>query len=240
MSLYINFTHEYKTNVKYDNVENHCDFLQQAYELQHIVFNNMDEVGKGGTMGMSGNHDAATLFARVYLTSKGFKYKNRELYNALRREHPQESDPQYIPAMRERLLRIALTCNGGWYLLAGDEFGVVTWPSVFDKYQEPEPLSNQWGGKANVSEYINFINSILQELPKTHLGDWVNHRKEIIGDNILQVVIRHSEMTNSQYIICSSDIFVSADNILYKINEIKSFYQNIKDIYFINQDKLFS
>ena len=142
---------------------------------------------RGGIIGILGNHDIGAFRASALLFSKGEFIKEGEVIKYGRRKDPskvtctalklvtandtinhyQNERTECLSAMKERFFRIALTCNGGYYILAGDEFGVAHRPLVFNHYREPCTVSEKWGAgdSHDITLFLKCMNHILSELP---------------------------------------------------------------------------
>jgi hypothetical protein len=143
-----------------------------------------------------------------------------------------EMDAKCEARLKEWILRISSTCNGGYYILAGDEYGLLENASVFDNYNEPDTLENKWGGNKDLRIYFKCVNYLLSQLPQATKGDKVSHEKRIVDGINLNIIWRKSAKDNKEYVICTSDGPLASEKIL---QELKC---EDKNIYFISSDNI--
>lgn len=103
------------------------------------------------------------------------------------------ADPKVIErGMRQRIVTAALTSDGGYYLMSGDEYGDPSKKNVFDIHDRKNYSWNMhWEGKYNLEGFVKEINFVLANLPKNQFPQWT----EVItlpNHPDLFVAIRHN------------------------------------------------
>ncbi len=111
------------------------------------------------------------------------------------------TDVAILDRMREKLFCSIFLCNGGWYLLAGDEYGVLHRPLVFSNYRENRRLETRWGGREDLTELITNLNTILHRLPVAARGDRTELNVILVDQQPVRYALRHSASTNQQFIL---------------------------------------
>ncbi|KTC65969.1 alpha-amylase (plasmid) [Legionella adelaidensis] len=207
----------------------------------NVALNSLSkQLNAGGAIAITGNHDVGTLRAKVILdiafsiaAKKGTA--SIEVYNllkgskikALRSEEEwigilredfnlsskdiEELYHQLPVRMREKLFIEILTSSGGWYSLAGDEFGICRKPDVFIPLVESEIPSGPslfeieaLPETDKLKGFIRGINDILSELPKVEYSEIENTKIFFYeGDSInsqLFFVLRFSNALNKYFL----------------------------------------
>jgi len=184
--------------------------LKELGTLRQIMFTDVEHSPVGGTVGYVGNHDKMSLAAKVEQEETG----------------QQIIQPENVWKMKEFLSCVALTSDSGWYMLAGDEFGIkVLNPLVFDFFPEgdsPFKISTcleKWGSPIDLSSFIASINYVLSRMPATQLEDWVDHI--VFHEMPLVVVLRHSK-SGGKALICVNYL----DNQSLDIHQIMEAFMN--------------
>ena len=90
--------------------------------------------------------------------------------------------------MKQNIAMVAITSEGGWYLMSGDEYGEPYRKSVFNSkyYEKPtHPI-------VDLTDFIKKLNEVLEKLPQPTLMAWVEHI--VVGDKpLMMVAIKHSK-----------------------------------------------
>jgi len=111
----------------------------------------------GGSVGFGGSHDEDSLFI------------------ACRKN---------LVQVKQKIVSVAFTSTGGWFLLCGDEFGYERKknnPPFPFKIVRDHPLKlrpNEWRlpeTERNITPFIQQVNHALAQLPLTTANDWVEH-----------------------------------------------------------------
>lgn len=232
-SIYRNFK-DYAPDKNYSAGE--CWLISQAQQLQEIIWPNkkQDITITGGPAGILGNHDVGTLKAIVILNLEG--KEGESLHYALHHHYPTK-DQSCAPQMCERMLRLFTLCNGGGYLLAGDEFGILHRPTVFNDYHEPKSPTEKWGGVDDISMQISCVNTALHFLPTSQYGDSSVQKRIIVDGQPLEISIKNCAADKNKYVICLSHQPLNQENVL-KALVVDDVVGNKCKIFFINHDQL--
>ncbi|VEG91359.1 alpha-amylase [Legionella spiritensis] len=152
--------------------------------------------------------------------------------------------------MREKLFIQSLACTGGWYSLAGDEFGVCRKPEVFREFalggnKAGFALSQPEGSEHDLRTFIAGINVVLSDLPpasyhdKTTLHYTLLQHEEAHGEpDLLFMVLRFSARTQRYYLIGFCNRFIQEHVLSEKIStafapQLKQLVNNC-DIYILD------
>lgn len=178
----------YHTNFRnYKNDSNGEQALRHiSGSLQAIVYKGYEGFGIGGTLGYSGNHDEMCLIDKV---RQEMGYDRNEKAPAFRRY------------LIEKLVRVACSCSGGWYLLAGDEYGADFGPTphspiVFDEYKQFSLWINRDRENPKNMEWIIIkMNQFLSHLPPSGAMEWVEQlvisKEPFNAPFDIPVIVRH-------------------------------------------------
>ncbi len=248
------------------------NFFDQEERLKsgedHWLYQQTDELEKiaptGGAIGCLGNHDTGTLKSRTILhvdrkivcNGKNYKDSHREkrrgkwvtIGNIIKGIKPEDANYyegiDYSGEMKERLFNIALLCKGGYYILAGDEFGVLHKPNVFDNYNETDRLENL--GPDNLSEFIRSLNLLLSNLPKTGIEHLARQYISEVGPENESYFLHNVVISDSENNSIASIFFINNDigedglnNLAGLIRDNDDFKCPDQQTYFINGDIAF-
>ena len=206
----VGFTHIFSAGPFYYN------FHEYSY-LQHWLAKQINDLKSittttnsgAGVVGFGGNHDTGTLKSICCLEAGKFGWQDFSYLKSIQHDHhPQLQRPiQEIAArMLDKLFCSVFICNGGWYLLTGDEYGVLHRPLVFTNYQEQQTVQNHWGGQEDLTQFITNINEILAQLPTTQLGDRTNLGILNLQRQSVRYAVRYSANRNENFFIALSGL----------------------------------
>ncbi|WP_367608342.1 hypothetical protein [Legionella sp. W05-934-2] len=132
--------------------------------------------------------------------------------------------------MREKIFIASLMNSGGWYSLAGDEFGLTHKPEVFQEYAKSThvgmPISKLKGH--DLIGYISGINRLVASLPRPNYKDNASLHYQVITEevfgekaaDILFLVLRYSAESNQYYLLGHCREALSASELLTKIHPL--------------------
>ena len=235
----------------------------QVNRLQEIVCPTDQPPGFGGVAGFVGNHDVGTLRGiAIFHYESGINYggtwqpahpldARKDKTKILKFMEAKDfykyegfkNKTDYTEQMSQKILEVALTCNGGWYMLAGDEYGIGHRPMVFSEYQAKRSFTDENPDRANdLSGYIKNINYVLDQLPPTAQGDQTSHhylKHDDLGIGIV-MVIRTNPSAKNPIIVCTSEGEIKDMDILFQLTQKKLEELKVKgDIYFLNHASIY-
>jgi alpha-amylase len=159
--------------------------------LHEIGQKTLAYAGRGGSIGFPGTHDGLTVACKVLeeevlpqfrknLKKSGARLDSNKKFERLTNlceDQIINVDPNiHQKKIKEKIAMVALTSDGGWYLMCGDEFGCLSQCSVFrENYRGGTNLLERWGGKYNFSEFITQLNCVISQLPPVLDGEWCEH-----------------------------------------------------------------
>lgn len=180
---------------------------------------------EGGTVSFTGNHDLGTLKTQCLFQS-GLIESPTDMHVEQYIKQMDHEDPLYQhynefnSAIDERirihLFYSALICSGGWYVMAGDEYGVVHKPHVFATYHEQVGSKDKWSGQHDFSLPISNLNKLLDKLT----DDFVTDKMIVdsIGSNALyRYIIKQSRETSQWFLLLFSNTSNMTNGIINKI-----------------------
>ena len=187
----IGFTHVFFAGSYYHNFTEIPQGDNWLYDdlslLQHLTQK------RGGLVGFGGNHDVGTLKSICLLEAGKFGDRNFGFLKSVEtKPNLNKHDPEILQRMVDKLFCTALMPNGGYYLLAGDEFGLMHRPLVFEHYREPIPVRNRWGGQEDLRVFVKNINVVLAQLPCAREGDTVKTDIILLENQSIRYLIRQS------------------------------------------------
>lgn len=195
----VGFTHVLQCSIFYHNFDQdpRPGWVQKNQEcLQELTQQ------RGGVVGFTGNHDTGTLkgvclYDRGLLGAapkEGHRILKKDWIKPRLTEMSERKDhrERTTNVMVDRLFCAALLPNAGYYLLAGDEYGALFRPSVFDHHREERSVRDHWGGKEDLSSCIRNINRVLEQLPVSAVNYTVETDVIALHKHKIRYVLRQS------------------------------------------------
>ena len=137
--------------------------------------------------------------------------------------------------MREKIFIQSMACVGGWYSLAGDEFGICHKPEVFREFAESSHVgSSLIARRDSFYQYHDFrgfigsINLLLKKMPASSYLDKTSLHydvlsNEIFGEkpaDILFMVLRYNALTQKYYLMGHCNEKINPEVLLEKIGKV--------------------